>query len=354
MNLKTIHKNILVIRLGAIGDVIQTLPAIQQLQLNYPDAKIHWAIEDKSYPIVKNQTNLEFILFPKKKIFSLNPLVALYTNIKFRKLLKSKNFDLVIDFQGLFKSGWISFNSFCSQRIGFHSSNTREFNHYFQTNTIVEIPERVMHRVDFYQELLFKIGLTKHKLEDPFNFQFLPNEIKGFRDLIHRLRIRLPYIIINIGASKATKRWKTKYFIELINKFKKSHPKYKILLTGGGNEDYRTGLEIFKSIAPGVCESAINKTSLIELALLVKKASFLLSGDTLALHLGSAFKIPSIGLFGGSALAVETKPYLDQYPGLDCGGIPCYPCRKKTCSHHSCMTYITPEQVHLAIRQISF
>ncbi|MCJ8347765.1 hypothetical protein MJH12_19695, partial [bacterium] len=70
--------------------------------------------------------------------------------------------------------------------------------------------------------------------------------------------------------------------------------------------------------------------------------------------LGSAFKIPSIGLFGGSALAVETKPYWDQYPGLDCGGIPCYPCRKRTCSHHSCMEYITPEQVHSTMIKLAF
>ncbi|MCJ8347328.1 hypothetical protein MJH12_17445 [bacterium] len=206
MTLINTPKNILVIRLGAIGDVIQTLPAIQQLQLNYPDATIHWVIEDKSYPIVKHQTNIEFILFPKKKIFNLNPLLSFFSNLKFRKLLQSKNFDLVIDFQGLFKSGWISFLSGGLQRIGYNQRNTREMNHLFHTKTIEEIPERVMHRVDFYQELLFKVGLEKHKLEDPFNFQFLPKEIKGFRDLIHRLRIRLPYIVINIGASKATKR----------------------------------------------------------------------------------------------------------------------------------------------------
>ncbi|MCO4783451.1 MAG: glycosyltransferase family 9 protein [Candidatus Cloacimonetes bacterium] len=354
MKLPSNPKNILIIRLGAIGDVIQTLPAIQQIQLNYPNAKIHWAIEDKSYPVVKHQANMEFILFPKKKIFNVNPFVTLYNNLKFRKKLKALNFDLVFDFQGLFKSGWLSMLTGSKHKIGFNKANTRELNHLFHSYTIPEIPEKVMHRVDFYQKLLFDSGLTQHKLEDPFNFQFLPSEVKGFRDLIHRLRIRMPYIIINVGASKATKRWKTPYFIEVIKKLKEKHPKHRILLTGGGNEDYLTSLEILKELKPGTCQTAINKTTLIELALLVKKCSFLLSGDTLALHLASAFKVPSIGLFGGSALAVETKPYWDEYPGLDCGGIPCYPCRKKTCSHHSCMTYITPQQVLSTIDQISF
>ncbi len=61
-------KNILIIRLGAIGDVVQTLPTVEQLKRNFPEAKIHWAIEGKSYPIVEHHPGVEFHIFPREKL----------------------------------------------------------------------------------------------------------------------------------------------------------------------------------------------------------------------------------------------------------------------------------------------
>ncbi|MBT3784923.1 glycosyltransferase family 9 protein [bacterium] len=337
-------KNILLIRLGAIGDVVQTLPTVEQLKINFPEAKIHWAIESKSYPIVEHHPGIEFHIFPKEKLRFNKPLSALLSLNRFRLKLQEVQFDLAIDLQGLMKSGLVAWMSNARKSIGFHHLNTREGNSLLLDTTLPPLKERIMHRIDFYQQIIEHLGGRLEPLEDPFAFTFTEPEQKNLKVLLHRLRIKKPFFLLNLGASKQTKRWTSQGFANLIKRIQSTYPKHYFLLTGAGKEDSLFELEILKLLPPHSVQSAVNKTSLRELALLTQQAAFLISGDSLALHLGSAFKTPSIGLFGGSALAVETGPYWAPYPGLD-HKIPCYPCRKRTCSHHSCMVNLSAEQV---------
>lgn len=336
-------QRILILRLGAIGDVVQTLPTVRQLQANFPNLEVSWLLEQKSRPILDYDKTINLIEFPKEELKNVNPAKALWRMLKIRKQLKSQNFDLAVDLQGLFKSGFLAKFSGAKQVIGFHPQNTREGNQIFLDSYMSAIPKQTMHCIDLYQQIVPFLGGQIQPMDDPFQFYFEDHELSSVRTLLHRFRVKRP-ILLNLGASKATKRWPAQYFAKLILMIREAYPKAHILMTGAGKMDEDTELEILKSLPPGTCASAVNKTSLRELALLVKNASFLISGDSLALHLGSAFKIPSVGIFGGSALPVETKPYWEPYPGLS-NPLPCYPCRKRTCSHHSCMTGILPHQV---------
>ncbi len=351
MNLASI-KNILVVRLGAIGDVVQTLPTLKQLQLNFPNAKIYWAIEQKSYPILEHQKGVDFLIFPKEKIKSLNILAGAWNAYKFKKTMQAIDFDLAIDLQGLFKSGWIVGNSGARRKLGFNPVNTREGSHIFLNEWLPKINPKKMHRVDYYQRIIPYLGGQLKTIDDPFSFDFTDRELGGVRNLMHRLRVRKP-IIFNLGASKASKRWPADHFCRLITLVAKKFPKKKLLLTGSGKLDKLWAQQILATVTPGLCESAVSKTSLRELALLVKNSQALVSCDSLALHLGSAFKIPSVGLFGGSSLTVtETGPYYDSASiGINTP-LSCFPCRKKTCAHHTCMTELSADQVGAELVQI--
>lgn len=321
---------------------MQTLPVLQQLQLNFPEAKLYWVIENKSYPIVSHQTGVEFIIFPKQKIKNINLISAAWNIFQFRKLMHSKRFDLAIDLQGLFKSGWIVANSGAKRTIGFHPANTREGAHLFVKEWLPWVDQTKIHKVDYYQRVIPYLGGRLHELDDPFNFQLNELEQSSYKNILHRFRVKNP-VIINLGASKATKRWPAEHFGSLISTIAKNFPKQHLLLTGQGKDDDVWANKILSSLPPGTCESAVSKTSLRDLAILIKHSRALISCDSLALHLGSAFKIPSVGLFGGSALKVETGPYRNtESIGLD-NPIPCYPCRKRTCVHHSCMQGLTPQ-----------
>jgi ADP-heptose:LPS heptosyltransferase len=337
-------KNIAVVRLGAIGDVVQTLPAINQIKHHFPEANIHWIIEDKSYPIVSKQPGLNFIKFPKKQFLSKNPLTILKANLEFRKTLQGLNLDLCLDVQGLFKSGWVCWLSGAKTRLGYDKSNSREFNHWFLNAVLPPIPERVMHRVDFYQKFLSFLGKEIYPMEDPFQLYLSEDEISNIGTIKSRLGLNSEYFLINLGASKQTKRWPAKYYTELIQKLSDKHPDIQFLLVGNGPMDKKDEVLITSSLELKQLVQGVNQTSLRELATLAKFSKFIISGDSLVLHLGSAFKIPSIGLFGGSALPIETKPYWKEYPGL-CVEMDCYPCRRYECDHHSCMRQLTVEKV---------
>ncbi|MEE2923279.1 MAG: glycosyltransferase family 9 protein [bacterium] len=345
MNPSTI-KNILIVRLGAIGDVVQTLPTLKQLQLNFPKANIYWAIEKKSYPILEHQKGVNFLIFPKEKIKNFNVFSVGWHAHKFRKKMQSIGFDLAVDLQGLFKSGWIIGNSGARRKVGFNPANTREGSHIFLNEWLPKINPKKMHRVDYYQRIITYLGGQLHKNEDPFSLDFTDLELSNVRNLMHRLRVKKP-VVLNLGASKASKRWPAEYFSNLVTMIANKYPKKNILLTGSGKQDELWAQKILASVKPGICESAVSRTSLRELALIVKNSQALISCDSLALHLGSAFKVPSVGLFGGSSLTVtETGPY---YTADSIGlytPLLCFPCRKKVCAHHTCMNELSASRVY--------
>lgn len=342
---------ILITRLGAIGDVVQTLPVVRQLQLNYPSAEIYWVIEKKSYPIVANQSGINFLIFPKEKIKTFNILAGAWNARKFRNLMHSIEFDLAIDLQGLFKSGWIVGNSGAKHKIGFHPANTREGAHLFLDDWLPEVNAKTMHRVDYYQRIIPYLGGQIHRLDDPFQYELSELEQSSHKNLLHRFRVKRP-VIFNLGASKATKRWPAEHFGELISLISKRFPKENLLLTGQGNADEIWARKILTILPPGSCESAVSKTNLRDLAILVKHSKCIISCDSLALHLGSAFQIPSIGIFGGSALKIETGPYFNGNSDALDNPMPCYPCRKRICQHHSCMQGLSAQKVASAVSKV--
>ena len=127
------------IRLGAIGDVIQTLPTLKQLQLNFSWRPKLLGDRKKSYPILEHQKGVNFFNFSKrKKIKNYNFVAGYWHAHKFKRTMQSLDFDLAIDLQGLFKSdGSLEFWS--SQKIGFNPSNTREGSHVFLNEWLPKI-----------------------------------------------------------------------------------------------------------------------------------------------------------------------------------------------------------------------
>ncbi len=345
--------SILLIRLGALGDVIQTLPVATQLRLAFPEARIVWAIEDKALPLIEAQPGITPLLFPKRKVFSKNPLTAIYNQWKFSQTLKSFNFDLALDLQGLFKSGWITWASNAKVRAGFHKNNTREGNHLFLSHQMPWQDIKTLHKIDYYQSILPWLGIPTQPVSDPFGFTFTEQEIKNTRILMHRLRIRANcYIVLNIGTSRVTKRWRNEYFVELIRLLRLRYPKLQLLLCGGGAEDALIELEILKQIEPGEVLSCVNKVNLREFAQIVAHCCAIVSPDSLGLHLASALNKPAIGLIGGfSSTPLQIGNWKNPGKSL-ASDIDCFPCRRRTCSHHSCMKDLTASLIFQEIEKV--
>ena len=114
------YKNILLIKMSSLGDILHTLPFAAALRQRFPKAKITWLVHPQFAGFVPDPPVIdEIIYFDKVKFNKMNLLAKLAYFLEMRRLLHSKKFDLVIDMQGLFKSAVLAAISGCSDRIGY-------------------------------------------------------------------------------------------------------------------------------------------------------------------------------------------------------------------------------------------
>ncbi len=126
-------RRILIILLGAIGDVVRALPLLGRLRKAYPDAHIAWAVEPKSAPVLQGHPWLdEMIIYNRAR--------APFSFPSFLYRVRSEHFDLVLDLQRHLKSGLIAYISRAHERIGFSVTNTKELNHWFSSRQVAAQP----------------------------------------------------------------------------------------------------------------------------------------------------------------------------------------------------------------------
>ena len=125
-------RRVLIILLGAIGDVVRALPLLGRIRSAWPAAHIAWAVEPKSQAVLEGHPWLdELIIYNRRVPLSFLPFLA---------RVRAGHFDLVLDLQRHLKSGVVSIASGARVRVGFDRSNSKEFNHLFSTRQIAPQP----------------------------------------------------------------------------------------------------------------------------------------------------------------------------------------------------------------------
>jgi heptosyltransferase-1 len=126
---------ILFIKLSAIGDVVQTLPALESIKKTYPDSEITWVVEEAAAGILEGHPLIDRLLISRRKawIRMLRNLFSMVDGMgsimRFIRELRSVEYDIAIDFQGLLKSGVLIGLSRAKRKIGF--DRTRELSYLF-------------------------------------------------------------------------------------------------------------------------------------------------------------------------------------------------------------------------------
>ena len=127
--------SILIIKLSSIGDVVHSLPLLEVLKNNYTDARIDWLVEEAAAPIIKGHKDINRVIVSNRKswfkrLFKSNGNTDTRKEIsQFIRELRQTDYDLIIDIQGLFKSGILAFLSKGKRKIGLTTS--RECSRYF-------------------------------------------------------------------------------------------------------------------------------------------------------------------------------------------------------------------------------
>ncbi|MEK6559607.1 MAG: lipopolysaccharide heptosyltransferase II [Planctomycetota bacterium] len=346
-------KNILVVRLGAMGDIVHVIPAVMNLRTAFPSAYISWLVEDKLKDLVEGLPCIdEVIVFPRRQLQTYLKYPQKYFKIiseirTFLKKLRNKNYDIALDFHGNFKSGLLTYLSKAKTRIGFSKGYCKEFNFIF-TNLQITPQQKKMHRIDKYLNLLHGLGIES-KYQKPV-FPIPDTDRLYIDDFIQQNHLnKKPMAIIHPGTSLfgKYKRWPPKNYANLADRLTQELG-YSVVFTWGALE-YKIAKEI-TSLMQYQATIACKTSSVKQLIALLQRAHVFIGGDTGPTHIASCIGIPTVAIFGPKDPVIYT-PY-GENAIIVRKDISCSPCEKRTCDHVTCINSITPDDVLDAISKL--
>ena len=338
-------KNILIVKLSSIGDVIHALPTLSVLRHNYPQAKITWIVEEKACGIVENHPYLDKVICINLKKMKLKEM------IKLAHRLKQAKYDLVLDLQGLLKSGLISWFTRAPVRLVYPIH--REGSGLLATKAVASRPES-LHVIQKCLDTVRALNLTvtEKNLTD-FQLNIRPEDEQFARQFLNSQGVQDSDTLIglNPGAAWPTKQWPPELFAQLADRLIEEN-QAKIILFGGPSD-----LELTAAIEKNMQHTAISsggKTTLKQLAALIKHCRVFVGSDTGPMHIAVAVKTPVVALFGPTDPGYSGP--VNSHDRVIWSHLSCAPCFKvKECPQGTplaCMKAITPDMVQKKIAQI--
>ena len=334
---------ILIIKLSAIGDVVQTLPALEAIKRTFPDSEITWVVEEPAAGILEGHPLINRLLISQRSAWLRllkNPFTAwqgLSSIIRFVRILRSITYDIAIDFQGLLKSGVIIGIARAGRKIGF--DRTREFSYVF-LNERLPAYDIEKHALERYLDIAKYLGAKDVLPACALSIEQEQEKINRRMQAVKSPGRRL--VIMNPGARWTTKLWPEKNFAELADRL--IQEKNVTVIFSGGPEDRRMIERILSLMKHGGIENWAGQTTLKELAALASASDLFITTDTGSMHLAAAVGAKVLALFGPTA-PWRTGPYGPSNTVVR-SGIDCSPCFQRTCEKNvQCMAGITVEDV---------
>lgn len=337
------YKNILIVKLSAIGDVVHALPVAHSLKKNYPHARITWVVEKPSYDLLANNPDIdEIIIFDKPKFKSVAGLLK--NGYQLSKELKARNFDLAIDLQGLFKSAAISYLSGAPERLVY--CNARELSDKIGKSICGQ--HQNGHVVERYLDVIRYLGCEIDEVVFPIHI--IESEAKQAQAIANHAGLRLenPYVVLAPGTNWASKCWPTTHYAKLADKLY-DHNIIPVII--GGANDQRLAQEIISnSKIPPI--DLTGKTSLKQLAYMIQKSRAFVGGDTGPMHLAVAVGSTVVTMFGPTD-PKRNGPYGAKHNVL-LAPHSCQGCWQRKCPKNiDCLASVTVDAVLTSLQEIN-
>jgi lipopolysaccharide heptosyltransferase I len=340
---------ILIIKPSSLGDVIQAVPVAWALRGLAPQARIDWLVTPGCAGVVESVGCIDHVVpFDRHRYGRMwwNP-AALGSFAAFVLKLRRTGYTTVVDLQGLFRSGFLSWASGAATRIGL--SDAREGAGRFYT-TVVQVPAAPISAVDRYMLAAAALGTAA---DGPRRFDLTMAEdtaAEARRILADEgLKDGQRYVVLVPGARWPTKRWPEERFAELAKRIQNQLGLATVLI--GGPED--------REIAARVAQKAANlagRTDLKTLAVVLRGAAGVITNDTGPMHLAAALGRPVVAIFGPTS-AELAGPYGRGHVVLG-GRVECAECYRRVCrwagrpEELQCQQAISVDEVFAVVRKV--
>ncbi|MGB7283418.1 MAG: glycosyltransferase family 9 protein [Candidatus Acidiferrum sp.] len=281
----------LVLRLGSLGDIVHTFPAVSALRETFPRADIVWLTHPRWKLLVESSALASQVCATETR--SLHSLRKIIEN------LRSTRWEAAIDYQGLWKSAGLAFLGRIKRRIGFSSETIREFGVPILYTDKVHCV--TTHIADQNGELSLRVGARNPVA--PFTMHVAQEdeaEIRGFLDKVALGR----YIVLSPGGGWRSKCWPPERFGQLSKMILDALGLRCVINYGPGEDDLALAV---RECSDGADPVPYNG-ALGPLMALSRHAACIVGGDTGPLHLAIALGTPAVALFGPTA-PVRNGPY---------------------------------------------
>src|SRR5947208_316130 len=229
---------VLIVKLGSIGDIVHTLPALGAMRRALPDSEISWVVERRSSEILRSNPLLDRLIEIDTKALrrGLMSGETLRAPRQQLRLLRASAFELALDFQGLIKSAMIARLSGARRIVGFTREGLREPASRLLLHESVAVPQR-LHVIR--KNLALVEGAMGIPIPaDPHDFQF-PIAIDPAHEEEAAAAAEPRYAILNPGGGWPTKLWSAEKFGALADELW-NHFKLPSLITSGPGEEELT------------------------------------------------------------------------------------------------------------------
>jgi heptosyltransferase-1 len=286
--------HILIIKTTSLGDVVHNLPIIADIKKNFPNALIDWVVEESFVEILTMHPDISRVIPVairrwRKALFSKK---TWHEFIAFKRQLQSQQYDIVIDTQGLLKSGLITYLSNSRNKCGYDKNSARESisSWFYQHKYKVSYQQHAVVRNRMLAAL--SLGyippntLPDYGIHASSPIDTLPNLDKPFITALH-------------GTSRDSKLWLTEYWINLGAQLEKQH--INLVLPWSSKAEHKRAQVIARALQNAI---VLPKLSIATLATIIDKSQAVVGVDTGLSHLAAALNKPVIAIY------TDTNPAL--------------------------------------------
>ena len=343
--------NVLVIRLSSLGDILHSSVILNPIKKKFPNSTISWLSEKRNFSILATIREIDKIYSIDNDFDLLNFSQKIKEIFSLMKKIRKQKYDYVIDIQGLFKSGVLTFLSKAKFKIGFSKSNSREFSYFFYNQ---RIKTKFIQNI-FLKNLKLLEGMKIKELEFKRTFPNfkIPSNNSKINGYLSGLEKQKKWVLINPWSSFKNKNIPTRNLNLIIKKLNVTYQIKPLLIYSASKE-----LAKLKEMARKTFFFIVPKMNLLELMYLIKKSNLYLGVDSGPSYISFLLKKKTIILFGPTNLNRQAPPgdfnHLEKiYSSYDCPIIKkepiltAYRCLNRNCLNNLCMKKYTPSSIPL-------
>jgi heptosyltransferase I len=335
---------VLIVKASALGDVIHALPVLDYLHQVSPGIEIDWVVEEPFREVLADNPLLSALHLVRTKLWRKHPFApsTLREIGALKETLRERDYDMVFDIQGNFKSGLICWLTGASQRIGFIKGEARESLNLLFTTRRIPLRKIDYHVTEKYLRLAsVPFGRDYREMQLSSTIVTAAADDADAEALLATLSDGLVFLF-HCGTTWQTKLWARQSWIELgklvLDEFRDSS----ILLSWGNQAERDTVTEVAKAIGPGA--RVIDRYPRKALTAIMKKVDLVVGADTGPVHIAAAVGTPTVSIFRATNGKL-TGPRGEQHVVLQ-SPMHCTKCARKQCDKdQQCSVSIKVETV---------